>query len=382
MSVVRPSSDLTSRHLPALDGMRGFAVLLVVALHVGFVVHPTGSGLPKSYAPGGFAGVDVFFVLSGFLITALLLEERGRTGKVSFRRFYARRAFRLLPALALLLLAHLVYAAYEGISLKAEAEALISICFYSSNISQSLHLYLPPELSHTWSLAVEEQFYLLWPALLASLLAWRVRGSRYSGAALPWIFVGALVATNVARALSWRTQGYPAAYMMPYCHADGLILGCGLAFLRDAGRLPTRASNLLGWAGFIGLGAFTFFWTQGPAGAYVYYGGYTVISLAAAAVLNSLLVGSPRLERLFSWRPLRATGKVSYGLYLWHVMILEILLQHTFGLGAWSRALLGLALSVAATVASWVFVEQPFLRLKIRYATLRPVPAVVVPEPA
>lgn len=89
----RQASDLASRHLPA-QGLRGLAVLMVVAYHIGFVVRPTEPGLPKSYAPGGFAGVDVFFVLSGFLITALLLEERQRRGGVSFRCFYARRAFR------------------------------------------------------------------------------------------------------------------------------------------------------------------------------------------------------------------------------------------------------------------------------------------------
>lgn len=374
-------SQLSRNHLPALDGIRGLAILMVILFHVGFVVHPAGPGLPQSYATGGFAGVDVFFVLSGFLITALLLEEREDKGAISFRRFYARRGFRLLPALGVLLLAHLLYAAYEGIPLRSEAEALLSVTFYSSNISQSLHLFMPAELGQTWSLAVEEQFYLVWPSLLLMLLVWRTRGTRHAGTILPWAFAGALVATNVARILTWRTQGYPAAYMMPYCHADGLTIGCGLAFLWRENKLPVRAAGAIGWAGFLGLVAFTFFWTQGPIGVAVYYGGYTVLALGAAAVLYAALAGSPALTSLLSWRPLRATGKVSYGLYLWHSLILNIIVQHSLGLGRWSRAGVALVLSAVATVASWYLVEQPFLRMKSRYGARRAAP-LPVPESA
>lgn len=377
----RQAPDLSSRHLPALDGIRGLAVLMVVAYHVGYVTHPAGPGVPLSYAPGGFAGVDVFFVLSGFLITGLLLEERQRRGGISFGRFYARRAFRLLPALGVLLLVHLAYAVSEGLPLRREAEALLSITFYASDISQSLHMFMPAELGHTWSLAVEEQFYLVWPTLLLILLAWRLRDSRLSRTLLPCVFVGTLLATNVARVLTWRTQGYPADYMMPYCHADGLIIGCALAFLWRKGNLPTRDAAAYGWAGLVGLIGFTFLWAQGPHRVIIYFGGFTLLALAAAGILNAALVGSRSLNNLLSWSPLRATGRVSYGLYLWHLMILEILVQHSMGLGRWSRAILGLALSAAATLISWYCVEQPFLRLKSRYSTQPSRVPVAVPEP-
>jgi peptidoglycan/LPS O-acetylase OafA/YrhL len=324
----------------------------------------------------------VFFVLSGFLITGLLLEERQHRGSISLRHFYARRAFRLLPALGLLLLTHLAYVVYEGLPLKREAEALLSITFYASDISQSLHMFIPTELGHTWSLAVEEQFYLVWPSLLLMLLAWRSGGSSRSRTLLPWVFGATLLATNIARVLTWRAQGYPAAYMMPYCHADGLIIGCALAFLWRQGKLPVARAALYGWAGLLGLIGFTFLWTQGPHRTVIYYGGYTLLALAAAGMLNAALVGSRRITAVFSWRPLRATGRVSYGLYLWHLMVLEIIVQHSMRLDRWSRAVLGLALSVAATLISWYCVEQPFLRVKARYK-LRPsrVP-VALPEPA
>lgn len=378
----RQAPELSNRHLPALDGIRGLAVLMVVAYHVGYVLRPTGTGLPKSYAPGGFAGVDVFFVLSGFLITGLLLQERERRGSISFRRFYARRAFRLLPALGLLLLAHLAYVVYEGLPLRREAEALLSVTSYASNISQSLHLFIPTELGHTWSLAVEEQFYLVWPSLLVLLLAWRWRSSKHSQALLPWVFAVALLGTNVARILTWRTQGFPAAYVMPYCHADGLIIGSAVAFLWQHGRLPVRNARLYGWVGLLGLVAFTFVWTQAPDRAAINYGGYPILALAAAAVLSAVLVGSPRLNVLLSWRPLRATGRVSYGLYLWHLMIFQILAEHnSLGLDWWSRGVVVLALSAAATLISWYFVEQPFLRLKARYSSQPSRQPSVVPEP-
>lgn len=377
----RGVQDLSTRHLPALDGLRGLAVLLVVALHVGFVLHPAGPGLPKSYAPGGFAGVDVFFVLSGFLITALLLEERQRNGGISFRRFYARRALRLLPALGLLLLAHLIYSVYQGLAMRGEAEALLSVTFYSSNITQSLHLFMPLELSHTWSLAVEEQFYLVWPSLLLLLLAWRSKGTRFSKSVLLWALASGLIATNLARVLTWRTQGYPAAYMMPYCHADGLIIGCAVAFLWRDGNLPARRAELFGWAGLLGLVGFTFVWTQGSNAGAVYYGGYTLISLAAAAVLVAVLTGNRGLRALFSWHPLRAIGRVSYGLYLWHVMILTLLNQHSLGMGPWPRATVGLALSAAATLISWHCLERPFLRWKVRFTSRSAGNRMAVHEP-
>lgn len=374
-------SDLSSRRLPSLDGLRGLAILLVVAFHLGFVVHPAGSGPARTYVPGGYVGVDVFFVLSGFLITALLLEERHRTGGVSFRGFYSRRAYRLLPALGVLLAAHVAYAAYEGVPVWREVEALISISFYSSNISQALHLYMPAELGQTWSLAVEEQFYLVWPSLLLLLLGWRLRKSARTRTILPWVFISTLVLTNVARTLTWRTEGYPAAIMMPYCHADGLAIGCALAFLWKQGKLPVRNAGRFGWAALLGLLAFTFFWPQGPAGNLVYYGGYTLLALAAAAIVNAVLVGARGLSGLLSVRPLTAIGRVSYGLYLWHLMILDIVVQHGSSIDAWSRAGLGLALSAAATAASWYFVERPFLRLKARY-NARGGSAVPVPGPA
>ena len=358
---------MSTIRLPALDGVRGIAILMVMALHVGYVVHPASPGLPRSYATGGFAGVDVFFVLSAFLITTLLLEEKDRTGGVSLSDFYARRAFRLLPALGLLLAAHLLYAIDTGLSIRREAEALLSVSFYSSNFTQSFHMYMPSELSHTWSLAIEEQFYLLWPSLLILIFAFRSARRGDLLARIPWALAGALVVNDVTRILVWWNQGYPAAYMLPYCHADGLIIGCTLAFIYKRGYTPSTNAEIAGWVSFLGLVVFTFFWVQGRVGESVFYGGYTVLAAAAALLINGALLDGGSLQRCLSWRPLVMVGRVSYGLYLWHVMVLTILVQHQLGLGRWPRAALGVFLSCLATAVSWKFVEQPALRFKRRF---------------
>lgn len=368
----------SSSRLSALDGIRGVAILMVVALHVGYILHPPGQGLPRTYVPGGFAGVDVFFVLSGFLITTLLLQEKRRTGELSLGKFYARRSFRLLPALALLLAAHFVYALYEGLSFRGEIEALSSIAFYSSNFTQSFHLYMPSELSHTWTLALEEQFYLLWPSLLILAFAVAYRRRRSAPAMLATLGV-ALIVNDITRILVWRTEGYPAAYMLPYCHADGLIIGCMLAFMVQQGYAPTKRMQTAGWLGFAGLVAFALFWVQGSSANSAFYGVYTLIAVAAALFISGALVEGGSLNKFLSWSPLVAVGRVSYGLYLWHAFILTVLIQHTLGLGRWPRVAFGLALSVAATFVSWRFVEQPALRLKRRFQSE---PATFVPAQA
>jgi peptidoglycan/LPS O-acetylase OafA/YrhL len=332
--------------------------------------------LAQSYVPGGLFGVDVFFVLSGFLITALLLQEHKGTGFVSFKNFYLRRACRLLPALALLLAADLAYSAWDGRSLRHEVEALGSITFYVSNITQSLHVFMPTELAHTWSLAVEEQFYILWPAALLMILAWQVRKRGSTSRVVPWALPIGIAATVVVRIVVWRTMGYPAAYMLPFCRADCLLIGCSLAFLHHHGRLPRRGAGIAGWVGVIALVCLALFWNEANNG--VYYGGFTLVALLAAAVITGLMTEAPGLSSAFSWRPLVAVGRVSYGLYLWNVMILSILVQHTFGIPPWPRLAIGLALTTAITWASWVLIEKRALRLKSRFGSVALRPQLVV----
>src|SRR5436305_8467288 len=196
-------------HVPALDGLRGIAIAIVVGYHA--------FGFPL----GGWLGVDLFFVLSGFLITTLLLEEQAATGTVRLRAFYARRARRLLPALAVLLAAYVAISAVRGV----DGLAVVARWgFYTGNVYEafvpgaSLHLV---GLNHLWSLAQEEQFYLLWPAAL--LLALKARR--------PAVVLGTIALALMIYRLALADGGASDAriYFAPDTNVDGLLLGAAFA---------------------------------------------------------------------------------------------------------------------------------------------------------
>ena len=180
--------------VPALDGFRGIAVLVVILFHTPLLLYPRGIGvasLDRALA-GGFLGVDLFFVLSGFLITALLLSEENQHGSIGLGSFYVRRALRLLPALYLVLAAFFVYAHVVDHPPVGASSTIGYALVYLSNWQQIWHPLTGEGLTHLWSLAVEEQFYLLWPLVLIVLLRLR----KY-----PWIIVTILVAAVVAVAV-------------------------------------------------------------------------------------------------------------------------------------------------------------------------------------
>ena len=359
--------------LPALDGVRGVAVLLVMALHVGLMLRP-GTGL----APGGLIGVDMFFVLSGFLITSLLLDERSVTGGVSMRAFYMRRALRLLPALFALMAVQFGYALAKNVPVQTEIKRLLPIIFYVSNWAQSMGGHVPKELGHTWTLAVEEQFYLVWPAVVL-LLVHFVRSRR---GVVSLLTLG-IIASALIRAWIWKYGSHwPAAYMRTAARADGLLMGALAAFLWRWNALAVRWVRAVAWAAVAGLVVMVPLWKATSSG--MFYGGFTVAAFGTAAIIVAVALGGWRLERLFALRPLRAVGRVSYGLYLWHVFIITVIGAE---LPKWSRserALLAVVLSAIATVLSWWLVEAPFLRLKERFVrrARTPGPPVAAEAPA
>ena len=281
-------------------------------------------------------------------------------------------------ALAALLAVDFAYSVWDGRSLRHEIEAIGSIGLYVSNITQSLHIFMPDELAHTWSLAVEEQFYILWPAALLMILAWEVHKRGSMSRVVPWALPIGIAATVIARIVVWRTMGYPPAYMLPFCRSDSLLIGCTLAFLHHQGLLPRKWAGMAACLGASALLALAFLWNQASDSGY--YGVFTLVALLAAAVINGLMVEAPGPTAIFSWRPLVAVGRVSYGVYLWSVMILTILVDHTLGLPPWPRLVIGLALTAAATWASWVVIEKPALRLKNRFGSVALRPELVVDQ--
>jgi peptidoglycan/LPS O-acetylase OafA/YrhL len=323
-------------YVPALDGLRGVAILAVIAFHT-------------FDAPlGGFYGVDLFFVLSGFLITTLLLEENDRAGGISLRGFYRRRAYRLLPGL------FTVLAVYAALML-ASSRALSQVAaggLYAANfvIASGSHVLNGTPFVPYWSLAEEEQFYLLWPLLLVVLLQRRVRESRVAWA-LAFLVIG-LAAYRAGLALAGASA--TRLYYAPDTHADGLILGCLFALLRRRG---LRIPELAGWLGLAVLVAA--FAVPSFAGGPAF--GLAPVSIAAA-LLTGAVLEQGRLARCFSTRPLVWLGLISYSLYLWHFFCLEVF--------DW-RAQFALPAAFAAAALCYYKVERP-LRKGFR-ARLSPV---------
>jgi peptidoglycan/LPS O-acetylase OafA/YrhL len=324
-------------YVPGLDGLRGVAIALVVAFHA--------TGWPY----GGPYGVDLFFVLSGFLITTLLLEERDRDGRVNLGRFYARRARRLFPAVGAMLGAYLVYDALRG---HDAAGDVARWGLYFGNVYFVVHHFHDVTgLGHLWSLAEEEQFYVVWPAALLLI----VRARR------PIRWVLALVAAAAAWRFWMIAHGAPMdrMYRAPDTHAEGLLLGCALAFVRRAGYQGRE------WHAKLAVGLVA------PA---VVLGIWAVL-LPAVEVGSALMIlaaiAETEFARMLSAKPIVWLGTRSYSLYVWHFPIL------------WAFAQDGIPLCVGASVLcaelSYRFVEQPFRRRR-RAGTEAAIPAAAAAQ--
>ena len=350
----KPQGPKTRRlsHVPALDGLRGIAVLLVVAVHLPNVDHGLLGHLPR-----GFLGVDLFFVLSGFLITALLLRENEGSG-VRFRRFYQRRALRLFPALFALIIAYAIYAAISNIH-HAVVGMLLSMVFYFSNwraVYAGAHAVTTPGLGHMWSLAVEEQFYMIWPIVLVLFFGMR----RRLRSVVPLLTV--LIAVIAIRRAMMFYAGTPWLYLYirTDTRADSLLVGALLAILWVRRKTPTR---YLGIAACCAAAVFAWCLRLIANDPFFYKGGYTIVAVCCAVMLLAVIEGN-WFAKPFEWAPLRAIGRVSYGLYLWHFPVFTVVDRYGQGIPGAPRILLALVSAAAFTVASWYLIERPFLRIK------------------
>ncbi|MEW1835841.1 acyltransferase family protein [Microbacterium sp. NPDC079995] len=355
---------LPSARLPGLDGLRAVAVLLVVVYHL----------FPA--LPSGFLGVDVFFVISGFLITTLLLREREANGRIGLADFWRRRARRLLPAIGVVVLVTASLAwMVGGDILVGLGEQLLGAATFSYNwvavangssyFGGGLDSSAPELLRNLWSLAVEEQFYLLWPLLLPLVL--RLRRGRVA------VAVG-LSAASVLAAAWLSVGGATRVYYGTDTHAFGLLLGVALAFLRPSERRP-GVPPVVGGAALVGIVALALV-TPGD-GVETFPGLLVAASaLAVVAIASAVRAGSP-LGRLLDVAPLRWVGERSFGIYLWHWPLVVILTVATTRSSPdvavpLEVALLTLALTVLAAEVSFRFIEQPVRRLGFR-ASLRAV---------
>lgn len=348
-------------HQPALDGLRGLAVLGVVADH-GLSLH------------SGFIGVTVFFVLSGFLISTLLLEEWGEYGRIDLRRFYRRRIWRLYPALAFTVVAFLLISialAVDGAGqspLGSAAVGALASASYVANVYSFAH-GLPEGLRHLWSLAAEEQFYVVWPLVLVVALRRRVS----SAALMRWLAGLTVFLIAYRSVLTLTGAGLPRLYQSPDTTADGLMVGCLIAVAVHNGSLARiarspRTCRVVGLCGLVVLAAI------GLSGLGVddrmyYLWLLAVVDVAAGLViLSSVLDRGGMTARFLSKRWLTGCGKISYSLYLVHPLIL------------WQLVVRHVVLSpVAAIVVSFgaAYLVYRFIELPLRAMGRRPVQETV-----
>jgi len=356
--------DPPVRHLGQIkgfDGMRGVAVIIVVVSHMSVF-------LPIPHllvVPGGVVSLDSFFVLSGFLITCLLLKEQSAKGRVDRWAFYRRRALRLLPALFALLFVYAIYAYVAKLPAALERSSIFSVAFYYSNwqMSAKSNFFggtMSEGLQHMWSLSFEEQFYLIWPWVVIFFLGIRTR--------LRTVVIVILTIIAVVFVHRWLMYTGPASWYKPFVRtdtrADSILWGALVAHLWVRGKEPKKYLRPATWVAAIFL-----IFCLGYADLtdpFLYRGGLVAIDLACCVILLAILDGKWAGNRLFSLKPFILLGTISYGLYLWHLPVFFAVRRYGSGLNDVMRVVVALGVTFALTLSCWFLLERPALRWKSR----------------
>ncbi len=371
-----PEASPYARHIPALDGVRGFAVLGVVSSHLfPFSPHSALQTVLRNTLSFGATGVDLFFVLSGFLITGILYDSL--SDPAFFRKFYARRVLRIFPLYYGVIAAFAIAALALGLNFHHE---LLSLALYlqnSNRIAPQIGIYLGPSalpLSHFWSLAIEEQFYLVWPITVFLL--------RKKRSLLIFCSSALLLCPLLRYTLSLHGVDYVTIHTNTLCRADSLLAGGALALLLRT-TFHDRVLRAGGWLFLAGVLSLTLIATLGSLGLIPPTSTGFLVALAvgysaataASTGLIALVLRSGHITSLFSIEPMRWLGKYSYGIYVLHVILFVYLdqpirnlirLHLTSSKGA-TVVLTGLLislLSITAAYLSYNLYEKRFLRLK------------------
>ncbi len=351
-----------SRRIPSLDGLRAISITLVIVSHLlgtrGFPVGPRAMGAIGDF---GYLGVRVFFVISGYLITSLLLAEHARTSTVSLRGFYARRAWRIFPAFYTFVAAMCLSGLLGSLVLRSGD--LVSALTYTMNY----HYERSWELGHLWSLSIEEQFYLVWPALFL------LGGPRR---VVP-ISVAMIIVAPFLRALAWFVAPYPDDVIMEAypCVMDSIAAGCLLAALRtrlDGHAVYLRCLRSPLFLVVPVLVAIANLPVRHPAPQYTV--SITAMNIGVALIVDRCVrFPDDWIGRILNWSPLVWLGTLSYSLYLWQ----EPFLNH-YAKSQANTFPLNLILACSCALASYYLVEVPFLAWRDRRAQARRAAAAAV----
>ncbi|EFS03394.1 O-acetyltransferase OatA [Listeria seeligeri FSL S4-171] len=355
---MKRTTRYSRKYVPSIDGLRALAVIAVIAYHLNF-----------SWAKGGFIGVDIFFVLSGYLITNILLTQWEKTQTLQLKQFWLRRFRRLIPAVYIMIVVVVIYSVlfHPEILKNLRGDAIASF-FYVSNwwfifhdVSYFDSFGLPSPLKNLWSLAIEEQFYLIWPAFLLVFLRW-VKN--------PKLLLKIVIGLGLLSAI-WMTILYDPGtdpsrvYYGTDTRAFDLLAGCALAFVWPFNRLspvvPKRSKavlNIVGTLSILLFFVFTAFVSEYQP--FLYRGGLLFVAIIGVTMIATISHPASYLSKIFSFKPLRWIGTRSYGIYLWHYPIIT-LTTPVFEVGQpniW-RAILQVAATFIIAELSFRFIETP-----------------------
>ena len=339
------------------NGLRGLAVLIIFVAHME-VILPLSTLL---VIPGATVSLDAFFVLSGFLITALLLKEQARHGTIGIGPFYRRRALRLLPALYLVVLANALFVYFSHEWMHTDVPSIFSVVFYYSNFysasaSSPFSPTLAPGFQHLWSLSFEEQFYLIWPWLTIVLLTIRV----------PLRTVVVVLLSLITLIAAWRfwqfveTGRWWSLFVRTDTRADSILWGALFAHIWVRGRMPKKGLVVAGWiAAAVLLVCLVYATEDGP---FIYLGGFDAIDVACAILVLAILDGRWVGGRFFEFKPLVALGIVSYSFYLWHLPVFFAIRYFDPHWNDVVRVVVAIVVTLALTIMSWFLLERPVMR--------------------
>lgn len=368
-----------SRYMVGLDSLRGLAILGVILYHINF-----------NWMPGGFLGVTVFFVLSGYLITDILAIEWKNNKRIDLKKFWLSRARRLLPGMLIMLIVTLAWITifHSSLLVKMRGDSLAALLYFSNwwYIYHKLSYFdsfsqLSP-LNHFWSLAVEEEFYVVWPFVISLGFYYIKKQSRM----ILFICLGA-IASALAMAILYEPGTDPSRiYYGTDTRAFSLLIGAALALIWPSSRLASKiipqARLILDIIGGVALIIIlTMFWKTNQYEPFLYRGGMVLLSIATALLVANLAHPASRIAQFLRFRPLRWMGVRSYGIYLWHYPIITLTTPKVnSGEFSFTRAILQFLLIIIVAQISWKFIENPIRKgalkniriknLKIRNLTL------------
>ena len=308
----------------------------------------------------GFLGVDLFFVLSGFLITSLLFREGEKSITAKLKGFYYRRALRILPALYALLIISFAVALWERSSLRNQWNSTWSTLLFISNwMFESFFPQTQDDLGHLWSLAVEEQFYIVWPLAFFIIRRWRIH----------WVVTTCVMTVLVViiafhRNSLWDSQvPWLFIYLKTETRADAILIGCVFAFIYRYVSFSPKLLRILGYLSVVLLVTIAYLYSDLKKG-FLYEGGFSLIAFLFGIVILAIVqvpsFGGPIVNsKMLVW-----WGQRSYGIYLWHLLIFRIFGRHEFVGHEPLRIVLAVGISLFVAEASWRIIEQPFIRIK------------------